>query len=182
MWNENLRSTWFFNCAALYTLYMKKRVSHIVTCIYPDAAYSYHKQQSIPSGKIVSSGVITNETGRYINLKVAWSKDRTKTLFGVVIPKPSKRIVCNNVRTGDLIIVYWKDVFVYTDDYKGPFLPTPILTKGVLLKNTSGYIVLKEPQTLNMYDMCNHPEKRPLLYYIPKSAVTRIHSIKNENL
>jgi spore germination protein YaaH len=146
---------------------------------YPDAAYSYMKDVLALDKKVTSCGVIKTETDTYIDLEIAWTENPHQTVFSVVIPKKnSSTKPAPKYLTGDIVAIYWNDVFLYNEDYKGKCLPTPMLTEGEISEETSRHIILKNPETLNMKDMCNHPEQKPEFYFIPKTLITEIKLVK----
>lgn len=160
-------------------------LKNIQKIIYVDAHYSYKKDVGIPSGKIISYGKIIEKTKKYINLEVAWSEDPHKTEFGIVLPigavlgsKKKAKIFKDLYKKNDTVAVYWQDIFVYNEEYVGPKDTTPMLTEGILLEETDSYILIKNPETLNLRDVINHPVKKPSLYYIPKPMIEEIKLIK----
>ena len=71
-----------------------------------------------------------------------------------------------------IVSVYWQDIKVYYEDLDK--LTPQMLTEGILIKETDEYVYLKDPETLSLTSMKNHPDKKPTLYYIPKSLITEI--------
>lgn len=156
--------------------------------IYSDAHYSYdkHPDTEIPVGEIISYGKVCNETEKYINFELAWTENPHKTIFGIVIPKgvihgmkvENKNINKHLCKENDTVAVYWNDIFAYDEKYNGSHKTTPMLTEGILFKETDSYLLISNPETLNLLDAINHPEKKPLLYYIPKSMIDELKCVK----
>lgn len=81
-----------------------------------------------------------------------------------------------NRKNKSLVAVYWNDIYVYrNDNIHGP---SRAYTEGVLAKNTSRYVLLKNPETILFNPPRNHPKKNPKFYYIPKSLITEINIVK----
>lgn len=70
------------------------------------------------------------------------------------------------------IAVYWNDLRVYHDG--GIHKPTPALTEGLLYRETNKYLLIKDPDTLLIDSIKNHPEKKPTFCYIPKTMITEV--------
>jgi hypothetical protein len=70
------------------------------------------------------------------------------------------------------VVIYWQDIRVYHDGSINNL--TQMMTEGALVKETDEYVLVKNPETLNLDKVINHPEKKPLFYYIPKLFITEI--------
>lgn len=80
---------------------------------------------------------------------------------------------------GTKVAVYWRDIKVYYDG--GLHGPTTILTEGVLVRNRKNYLLLKNPETLLLDSIRNHPKKKPRFYWIPKSMITEVVEVNEQN-
>ncbi|MEI6304650.1 MAG: hypothetical protein WCP09_01370 [Candidatus Taylorbacteria bacterium] len=160
----------------------------IVKISYIDAHYSYGNNTKPPVGRIVSYGRILERNNEYIDLEQSWTEHPKATVFGIVIPigvirgmnKKPQSIIRDICHEGDSVAVYWNDIFQYDDDYTGKHKLTPMLTEGVLFRETSSNILIDNPITLNLIDSINHPDKTPKKYYIPKAMITEIRLIKQK--
>lgn len=152
---------------------------------YSEAQYSYGANIKAPRGEVVSYGKVTSKTNKHIDLELAWTKNPHCTIFGIVIPigalhgtRRKSKVKKDIYSIGDIVAVYWDDIFAYDDKYKGTHEPTPMLTEGILSQETDQYILIDHPETLNLTDGINHPEKKPRRYYIPKSMIHEIKCVK----
>ncbi len=86
------------------------------------------------------------------------------------------KIMSENQKVG----IYWEDVRVYEGD--GLYDPTQAYTEGEMVVDESGYILIKNPETIIISKdrPMNHPKKKSLFYYIPKSLITKITKYESE--
>jgi|SRR3989344_7799856 len=164
----------------------KKKIEKIE---YIDAHFSYKKITFPPKGTVISYGNILSETSRYIDVEIIWSDTPNETIFGIVIPKSAlisrkkhiTKIKTNSYYKNDIIAIYWNDIFAYDNTYTGLHRPTPMVTEGILLKETNGYIIIDNPETLNIKKRQNHPYQKPTRYYIPKAIIEEIKIVKRHD-
>ena len=76
------------------------------------------------------------------------------------------------------IVVRWQDIRVYRNGEVCE--PTPAVTEGVFVKETSRYLFINNPETLLFNPPRNHPQKKVRFCYIPKSLVTEIEIINEK--
>lgn len=157
-------------------------IKDIEKITYSEARYTYETRAKMPRGKNVSYGRIINKTDNYLDVELAWTENPHRTIFGIVIPEKTlgikSKIDKDRYSIGDTVAVYWNDVFVYDDKYAGTHEPTSMITEGILLRETPSYILIGQPETLNLIDAINHPEKKPRRYYIPKSIIDEIRIVR----
>lgn len=162
---------------------MKELDNTIKEIVYEDAHYSYVKNNEPPKGNVVNYGRIVSKTKSFVDIEIKWTNKPHDVLFGLVIPvnaiSRKISIVSDQYLLNDQIAVYWNDVFVYDEKYKQLREPTKMLTEGRLIIETSTYIILDNPETLNLKTIKNHPEKKPLRYYIPKSMISEIRIVES---
>jgi len=163
--------------------------NNIVKISYIDAHYSFEPTSIPPRGKIVSYGRVVSQTKDYIDLEQAWTEKPKRTIFGVIIPtgvitgtrRSHNKISKDTYRGGDIIAVYWSDIFQYDHKYKGPHTPASLLTEGTISKETNAYILINNPVTLDLRHSRNHPAKKIRTYYIPKAMITEIRLVKKHD-
>lgn len=147
---------------------------------YRDAHYSY-KEIVSPPEMVLSTVKLLREESEYVVLECAHEDPHSK-VFGLVVPKAvisgmdtgRPNFKANAYSVNDTIAVYWLDILAYDLKYTGKIMPTPMLTEGVLIKETDEYIIVDNPETLNLMNSTNHPQVKPKRCYIPKAMITEI--------
>lgn len=164
----------------VYNLIVTNKSPNIIKLVYKDAFYSYKKQAKPPQGEIISYGNIVSETDAYVDMEIAWGENPHKTFFGIVVPKNhlKNKDMYDTCVKNDVIAVYWNDVFTYDAEYSGRHIPTPMLTEGAFLGKVDEYLLVSDPETLNLTKTENHPEKKPVTYCIPVSIITALELVK----
>lgn len=73
---------------------------------------------------------------------------------------------------GSYVAIDWRDVRAYADD--GLHDPTVAYTEGVLARESERYMTIRNPETLVMRDLRNHPKRRAAFCSIPKALIIRL--------
>lgn len=80
------------------------------------------------------------------------------------------------MKKGDNISIYWSDIKKYYGNEETK--PTPMYTEGFFEMKKKNFIIIKNPETLNMEKLENHPTKKPKFYAIPLGLIKEIQKIK----
>jgi hypothetical protein len=151
---------------------------------YLDAYYSY-SANLLPPKAIKSFAKLQSETATYIDYELKLSNTNEKGIIGLVIPRGVIKgvdfvktlIKKDDYALNDIVAVYWEDIFAYDSRYDGPHKPTAMLTEGSLIKETKTYVIIDNPETLNLTNSANHPNIKPRRYFIPKAMIQEIRKV-----
>ncbi len=147
---------------------------------YRDAFYSHIYKKSIPDIVFINHGRLLKAENNYKVYQLVWSKDTNKTIIGIVIPYKNGKEYKISLERGDQVKVYWNDVFIFNNKYRGKLAPTQMLTKGEFLKFENGFYFIKDPITVNLNINKLHPESSVRMYCIPEEFIINIQ-IRNRN-
>lgn len=150
---------------------------------YLDAQYSYKKLTSPSKGEVVTYGELIEKDAQLTHIKVAWSKNSDKVYFGLVLPNGcvSREHKAFDFTKGEVIGIYWNDIFLYDENYSGQKNISSMYTEGDFVENIDGHILVHNPETINLTTSKNHPFKKPLTYSIPHGMITSIKRYERES-
>lgn len=180
-----LETVWpFITKLPIIEIIMDMNNKGFVKIEYLDAHYSY-SDNLLPPKMIKSFVRLQSETVTYIDYELKQFGANEKGIFGLVIPRgvikgisATKAIVRKDDYTlYDIVAVYWEDIFAYDIQYDGPHKPTAMLTEGSLIKETGTYVIIDNPETLNLANSVNHPSIKPRRYFIPKAMIQEIRKL-----
>lgn len=84
------------------------------------------------------------------------------------------------ISKGQKVKIKWTDASVFSPSRKDVVLSN-METVGFVEKNEIDYLIIKDPETINLLTNKKHPEQNPTFYFIPKGMIEDIDIMSCKN-